>query len=107
MRDRGIFVPPSPRSRCSVDWDSILYGDDDSGGGGGTSDLIGHIIDQAAHLTNTALLSDANPVNTAILTNTPISTPQYAVGTSNSMVAWVVAGLAIFGGLAFVALDRR
>jgi len=106
MRDRGIFVVPSPR-KCSVDWDNILYGDDSGGGGGGTSDLISHIIDQAAHLTNTALLQDANPVNTAILTNTPISTPQYAVGTSNSMVAWVVAGLAIFGGLFFVALESK
>lgn len=103
MREKGIFTPKN--LKCSVDWNEFLFGDDESGGG--SSGIVSHLIDQAATLTNTALLSDANPVNTAILTNTPISTPQYNVGTSNSMFGWVLAGLVIVGGLFFVATERR
>jgi len=107
MRDYGQFTPRKPSGVCSIDWENVLFGDEESGSSGGGSSLVNHLIDQAATLTNTALLSNANPVNAAILTNTPIATPSYSVGTSNSAVAWVLAGLAIFGGLAFVVLDKK
>lgn len=103
MINLGEFKPKS--HLCHIDWENVLFGDESDGGG--SSGIVDHLIDQAATLTNTALLSDANPVNTAILTNTPISTPQYSIGTSNSTALWVLAGLVLFGGFAYVTLDRR
>lgn len=103
MREKGKFTPPTPRSICLIDWGSVLFGNEDDSGGSGSSGIVDHLIDQAATLTNTALLSNANPVNTAILTNTPISTPQISTGVSNSSL-WVVGGLFALGLLGIFAI---
>lgn len=57
----------------------------------GTSALVSSILSDAASVTNTAIIANANPVNAAILTNTPLTTPGAVVGgVPTSMGTWLV-----------------
>lgn len=101
LRDLAIFQPPT--MLCSQFFDD----DEDSGDGG--SSLTEHIFDQVATLTNTALLRNSNPVNAAILTNTPISTPYVTTGVmggipQGSLMTFgflALAAVAIFAGIRY------
>ncbi len=87
------------------------YVDDPSQDGGGFSlgGFASQLLNTAATLTNTALISDANPVNAALLTNTPLSTPAARVGAAAdpSKTILVLGGLAIVGLVFFEALSGR
>lgn len=100
MRDK--YLQFQPKGICG-----ISFFDDQDDNGSGSSDLLDHIVDQTGNLLNTALLRNANPVNTAILSNTPISTPYAQVGAANSQSVWLFVGLAILGIGAFAVIESR
>jgi hypothetical protein len=86
----------------------IGFQDDGEDDGGGTSDLLTSIFSDAASVTNTAIIANANPVNAAILTNTPLTTASATVGTSSltsgtSLIWLLVAAVVVF----FVVLSER
>lgn len=90
------------------------YGDSSSMSGGGSSIWAG-LFAGAASVANTAILAGANPINAAIATNTPISTPMLSTGYSgNTLAAAAPSGnmlmlivLAVLAFLAFSALSHK
>lgn len=74
---------------------------------GGSSDILGSIFQGVSAVTNTAILANANPVNTALLTNRPIATPYASTGIAAAMpsssLLWVgillIVGFVIFGSM--------
>jgi len=70
--------------------------------GGQGSAILGSIFSDVASVTNTAIIANANPVNAAILTNTPISSSASGISTgvsgfsmSNPGSAWIWIAVAI------------
>lgn len=105
MRNKKDFGQFQPRVLLCSD----SFFDDNEDSGSGSSDITNHIIDQVGTLTNTLLLRDANPVNTAILTNTPISTPYVntgSIGSSMSQGNLLTIGLLVLGAIAVFGVIR-
>jgi hypothetical protein len=66
------------------------------GSGSSSSELLTSIFSDAASVTNTAIIANANPVNAAILTNTPLTTANASVGaTSSSSLLWLLVAAAV------------
>lgn len=101
MRNKKDFGQFHPKVLLCND----SFFDDNEDSGSGSSDITDHIIDQVGTLTNTLLLRNANPVNTAILTNTPISTPYATTGTVGSLSQGnlLTISLLVFGAFAVFA----
>lgn len=98
MRNKHFLGDFKPRVlSCNYE-----FFDDQEDSGGGSSEITNHIIDQVGTLTNTLLLRNANPVNTAILTNTPISTPYVSAGGVGavSQSTWMTFALLALGAVA-------
>lgn len=82
--------------------DSLLSGPVPSDSSGGGSSIWASLIGAAGQVTNTAILSHANPVNAAILTNTPIST--LGTTTGISLGTGTTSGLVVIGALVVVGI---
>jgi hypothetical protein len=81
----------------------------DSGSGAGYSDVLSSLFASAASVVNTNTIANANPVNAAILTNTPIATPTLSTGYAGATVpsgGWFLFGALILGGILLVANKR-
>ena len=79
-----------------------------SGGNSGNSGVLGSLFSSAASIANTSIIANANPVNAALLSNSPISSPSTGVtgalgGSGYGMI--LIIGILVIG--AFALFGRR
>lgn len=85
---------------------STTFGDDENSGG--SSAILGSLFSSAASVTNTAIIANANPVNAAIITGTPLSTPGATVGAGAQMTSGslFLVGALVVGLVLYMASQR-
>jgi len=89
------------------------YGQDttlaDYSSGSSSSDVWSSLFSSAASVVNTGIIANANPVNAALLTNQPLTTPQYVVGAGATMTSsstFLLVALAVGGVILFAAMRK-